>query len=182
MKLNLKKLLLYLAIFLIVLIVIMLWRDLHLDLTKDIPNKTAQPELTVKGISFEREIGDKLWKVSSPQTNKQGQLISATDIDALVTSENEQTKINAKSGSYHLENQIFHFEDAKLLSKQKSNEYNIVTKDLSFEAKRKAWKLTGNVAAESKEIAIKTNSAVFLENEKTCEMPSGGKITWKEKK
>ncbi len=182
MKLNRKKSLLYLAIFLILLIVIMLWRDLHLDLTEDISNTPTQPELTVKGISFERKIGDKLWKVSSPQTNKQGQLISATNVDALVSGENEQTKINAKSGSYHLENQIFHFEDAKLLSKQKDNEYNIAAKNLSFEAQRKTWKLTGNVAAESKEIKIKTNSAVLLENEKTCEMPNGGKIIWKEKK
>ncbi len=182
MKLNKKKSLLYLAIFLILLIIIMLWRDLHLDLTEDIANKPAQPELTVNGISFEREIGDKLWKVSSPQTNKKGQLISATNIDALVTGENEQTNINAKSGSYHLENQIFHFEDAKLLSKQKSNIYNITAKNLSFEAQRKTWKFNGDVAAESSEITIKTTSAVLLENEKTCEMPNGGKITWKEKK
>ena len=160
----------------------MLWRDLHINLDEDVADKPAMPELTVKGISFEREIGDKLWKISSPQTYKDGQLISATNLDAHVEGKNEHTIITAKSGSYHMTDQVFNFVDARLSSRQVDNTYNMSANSLTYEAKNKKWKLNGSVSANSKELTIKTGSAVLLENKKTCEMPNGGKIIWKEKK
>lgn len=181
MKLK-GRFLLYLSIFFTFLIAIMLWSDLHLNLEENSDKKSLQPELTVKGISFEREICDKVWKVNSPSTSKKGQLISATDIDALVKGKNEQTNIKAQSGNYHLTEQIFNFAGVKLTSKQNNNNYDISANNLSFEAQKKKWNLNGAVSADSDKISIKTNSAILLENDNTCELPNGGKITWKEKK
>lgn len=160
----------------------MIWRDLHIDLEKDVTNKSTSPELTVKGISFERVICDKLWKVTSPQAYKEGQYISATNLDAYVRGENDQTKIKARSANYHMTDQVFNFAEATVTSVQNNNEYNVVANNLSFEAQRKKWNIKGNVCASSKEILIKTNTAILHETSKTCEMPNGGKIIWKEKR
>ena len=177
-----KNLTIPLTLLAILLIAFILWRDLHLDLEDEAFNKPKGPEVTVKGISFERKINDKLWKVKAPNTFKDGQTITATDIDANVQAKSENTKINAKAGSYNLTNQVFNFNEAKLLSKQGNNKYNISSSNLIFEAQAKKWNFNGKVSASSNEVAIKTENAILRENEQTCEMPNGGKIIWKEKK
>ena len=159
-----------------------LWHDLNLDLEKKSTNEPKIPEVSVKGISFERKINDKLWKVTAPNTFKEGQTVTATDIVATVQAKLESTKINAKAGSYNLENQLFNFNDAQLLSKRESNQYNISSSNLTYEAQVKKWNFNGKVTASSNEVTIKTENAVLCENEQTCELPNVGKIIWKEKK
>ena len=177
-----KKLIRTIILLTIFIISFILWKDLNLNLDDKVTNKPKVPEVTVKGITFERKINDKLWKVTAPSTFKEGQTITATDIIAQIQAKSEDTKINAKSASYDLSNQVFNFNEAKLLSKQGSNQYNISSNNLIFESQAKKWNFNGKVSASSKEITITTDNAILCENEQTCEMPKGGKIIWKEKK
>jgi len=83
MKLKKNHLILLLALFVICVMTVFLFRDLNLDLDQLRESLENRPVIVMENLEFEREVSGELWRVRTPVAERRHDIVEFRSIDVL---------------------------------------------------------------------------------------------------
>ena len=94
---NTKKHLISIVFLIVTVLVVYLWKDLHLNDA----DKIVLPDIVVENIDVIREINGQYWRLRSPQVEHKDNVIYAKSLDIeTINDDNSDIKIKAESGIF----------------------------------------------------------------------------------
>lgn len=175
---KIKKHIISIVLLIVAVLIVYLWKDLHLDDA----NKISLPDIVVENIDVIREINGQSWRLRSPQVEHKDNVIYAKSPDIETTDDdNTDIKINATSGIFIRESDNFTLIDAfGTMSKKTNKTYNLMSGKVFYESKTEIWNFSNDVTLSDDKTQINGLTGVYDSKNGDIFLPNGGTIKWKD--
>lgn len=175
---NTKKHLISIVFLIVTVLVVYLWKDLHLNDA----DKIVLPDIVVENIDVIREINGQYWRLRSPQVEHKDNVIYAKSLDIeTINDDNSDIKIKAESGIFLRESNNFNLTNAiGTMSKKTDKGYNLISGKVYYEAKTEIWIFSEDVTLSDDKTQINGPTGVYDTKNGDIFLPNGGIIKWRD--